>query len=227
VKSRVEEPVRIRCGEPGYPAALRRLGTAAPESIAMHGQPALLEEELVAVFCSVQAPAGAVFGALDLARELAESTSTVAGGFQSPLEREMLALLLRGTVPLVVCPARGIEGLRIPAVWRAPLREGRLLILSPFAASVRRPTLAAAEIRNRVVAALSSRILLLHASSGGRLARLASEALGWGVPVQCLDDPSNEDLRVMGASPIVAAVGGAPRDGWARGPAPGGSHLAC
>jgi hypothetical protein len=207
MKARIEKAVRIARGCAGYPLGLERLGVVAPESVALYGERSLLACGPVALFCSMRAPAGVVFGALDLARELAGSTRPIAGGFQSPLEREMLALLLEGTAPLLICPARGIEGLRLPRPWRGPLREGRLLILSPFPDQVRRPTLATAEVRNRVVAALSSRLMVLHASPGGRLARLAAEGLEWGIPVACLDHPSNEDVRVLGARPILPRGG--------------------
>lgn len=186
-------------GEPGYPLRLERLGAAAPESIDLHGNRALLDETVVALFCSVTVPGSAVVEAYDVARELSGSGHTIAGGFQSPLEREMLDYLLRGSASVIICPARGLRGLRIPSSWRPALRESRLLLLSSFPPEYRRPTLATADLRNRVTAALASRMILLHASSGGRLARLAREALTWGIPVQCLDHPSNEDLRVTGA----------------------------
>jgi predicted Rossmann fold nucleotide-binding protein DprA/Smf involved in DNA uptake len=158
----------------------------------------------------VRIPAGALFEAFDLARELAGLGITIAGGFQSPIEREVLDYLLAGCAPVVLCPARGIEGLRLPRKWRNALRESRVLVVSAHPAGMRRPTLASAELRNRVVSALSTRLLILHASSGGRLARLAAEALGWGLPVHCLDHPANEDLRLMGATPLPRA------EGWCR-----------
>ena len=64
----------------------------------------------------------------------------VMGGFQTPLEGECLRLLLRGEQPVVVCPARGIDKMRVPRDWSPALDGGRLLVLSPFPATVRRPT---------------------------------------------------------------------------------------
>jgi hypothetical protein len=51
------------------------------------------------------------------------------------MERECLALLLRGTQPVIVCPARSIGRMRIPAAWKEATARGRLLALSPFAES--------------------------------------------------------------------------------------------
>jgi len=60
-------------------------------------------------------------------------------------------------------------------------------------------------VRNRMVAALADRILVVHAVPGGRLQRLAAEALSWKKRVLCPDLPSNRDLIVMGAEPLRAA----------------------
>jgi predicted Rossmann fold nucleotide-binding protein DprA/Smf involved in DNA uptake len=203
----VEDAIRITRDEVGYPATLLRLGEAAPGHLTLFGNTELLRTPSVALFCSVRIPAGALFEAFDLARELAGLGITIAGGFQSPIEREFLDYLLGGCAPVLLCPARGIEGLRLPRKWRVALRESRVLIVSAHPPEMRRPTLASAELRNRVVSALATRLLILHASSGGRLARLAAEALGWGLPVHCLDHPGNEDLRLMGATPLPRAGG--------------------
>jgi predicted Rossmann fold nucleotide-binding protein DprA/Smf involved in DNA uptake len=210
VSPRVERTIRIAHDEAGYPASLFRLGEAAPAHLFVFGNAELLRTPSLALFCSVRIPPGALFQAFDLARELASLGITIAGGFQSPIEREVLDYLLAGCAPVILCPARGIEGLRLPRKWWGALDESRVLIVSAHPPETRRPTLASAELRNRVASALATRLVILHASSGGRLARLAAEALGWGLPVHCLDHPANEDLRLMGATPLPEA------GGWTR-----------
>jgi hypothetical protein len=37
------------------------------------------------------------------------------------MEKECLELLLRGMQSVVICPARGIERMRLPSAWRTPL----------------------------------------------------------------------------------------------------------
>lgn len=207
MRPRVEGAVRIARRAPLYPAALERLGDDAPASITLFGNTSLLEDACIGLFCSIHLPGSTVLEALDLARALATTRRTLVGGFQSPMEREMLRYLLGGTASVVLCPARGLEGMTLPARWRRPLRESRLLLLSAVADPVRRPTARVAELRNRVAAALSSRLIILHATSGGRLSRLAREASGWGVPLHCLDHASNEDLRVLGACPLRGPLG--------------------
>ena len=65
----------------------------------------------------------------------------VIGGFQTPMEHECLRLLLRGTQPVVVCPARGIDNMRIPRDWGTALEDGRLLVLSTLPGHGSRPYL--------------------------------------------------------------------------------------
>ena len=63
---------------------------------------------------------------------LRDTDTTIIGGFQSPMEKECLDLLLRGTASVVICPARGLNRMRTPKSWQNPLAEGRMLILSFF-----------------------------------------------------------------------------------------------
>jgi hypothetical protein len=94
------------------------------------GDVSLLQEPLTALFCSNRCPGDLILKTYDLSRAMREAGIPVVGGFQTPMERECLRLLLRGEQPIVVCPARGIEGMRVPRDWRDPLKEGRLLAVS-------------------------------------------------------------------------------------------------
>ena len=198
--------------EPGAPPALRRCG-GPPPPIALIGDPALLEREPVALFCSVHCPGDVILKSYDLARALRAAPVTLIGGFQSPIEKEFLELLLRppsrprshpesGPPSVIICPARGLGSMRIPRPWRAPLAAGRLLILSTFADGVRRPTAAAADRRNACAAALAHRILILHAERGGKTESLCQQALAAGKPVCALASPANAHLIQPGVQPI-------------------------
>lgn len=195
-------PEHAERGSRGYPAGLLRLGRGAPASVALLGNSALLREPLVALFCSERAPPACVLLALDTARELSRCGAVAVGGFQTAVEKEWLLELLRAGGRAVVCPARSIERMRVPSSWSKAREEGRLLLLSPFPERWRRPTAALCRVRNRLVAALASRILLLHATPGGRLMRVVGEALREGVPVHCPGIAENQDLRMMGALPL-------------------------
>jgi hypothetical protein len=96
------------------------------------------------------------------------------------MERECLDLLLRGRQPVVICPARAIEGMRLLRAWRAAVGKDRLLILSPFGPKHRRVTIDLAERRNRFVADVAHLLLVPHASQGGKIERLCLDMLSVG-----------------------------------------------
>ena len=123
----------------------------------------------------------------------------VIGGFQTPMEKECLRLLLRGRQPVVICPARSIESMRIPADWRPALEAGRLLVVSPFPQHCRRPTAKTAERRNGLVANLAYQVVIVHAAPGGKTEALVRRLLADGKPILTLHSPANANLIDLGA----------------------------
>ena len=196
---------RFDTGAPGMPAVLRRcVGAEGEAPVALLGDPGTLDRKLIALFCSVRCPGDAILKTFDLARTLRDADVTVVGGFQSPMEREFLDLLLRGSARVVVCPARGIGRLRIQKDWKEPLEDGRLLILSFFEDRVRRPTASTAMERNERVAALVDTILIAHAEKEGKTEALCREALTDGKPVFALASDDNAHLIELGARSLPA-----------------------
>jgi predicted Rossmann fold nucleotide-binding protein DprA/Smf involved in DNA uptake len=198
------ELLRLTRADGAYPASLAVLGDRAPPELAVLGNPASLEARMVGLFCSSTLPPTAVLEVYDLARCLRDAGVTVVGGFQSFGERECLRFLLRGEQTVVVCPARGLGGMRLPGEWRAAGEAGRLVLVSGCPDRVRRPTAPVAEARNRLVMALASVLVVIHATPGGRLAKAVGGGLAAGKRVLCLELPENEDLRVAGAVPLRA-----------------------
>ena len=196
------EPKLLAPGDPRWPMGLARPGFEPVARLFVVGETDLLHQPLTGLFCSQRAPGGIVVRALALAAEFASRGVTIASGFQSPVEREVLAILLRRGGSVVICPARGLHGMALRAGWGEALRNGRMLLLSAADREVRRPTAAAAVARNRLTATLCSRVLVLHASPGGRLWTLAREVATWGTPLGCMDHPANADLRLLGATTI-------------------------
>lgn len=164
----------------------------------------LLNNFLLAVFYSIRCPGDVILRTYDLARALRDADVTIIGGFQTPMEKECLTLLLRGTASVVICPARGLARMRVPVDWKKPLAEGRLLLLSFFDDGVRRATADLAARRNAYVAALADRILFAHAGKGSKTEGLCRDALAQGKPVYTLDSPDNAHLIKLGAVPVRA-----------------------
>jgi predicted Rossmann fold nucleotide-binding protein DprA/Smf involved in DNA uptake len=98
------------------------------------------------------------------------------------VEKECLRILLRGKQPIIICLARSLEKIRIPAAWRGGLDTGRLLLLSPFEKRPRRPTVESSHQRNELVAALSDDILIIHAEPGGSIERISELIERWSIP---------------------------------------------
>ena len=174
------------------------------------GNVGLLAEPLTALFCSARCPGDLILRTYDLARALREAGTPVIGGFQTPMERECLRLLLRGGQPVVICPARSLENMRLPAAWRPALAAGSLLALSPFPGRRRRATAATAEQRNDLVAALAARVFIAHAAPGGKTEALARRLAATGKPLLTLDGPANANLLALGAAAVREGAGGLP-----------------
>ena len=176
-----------------------RATVALPPETAHLGNLRLLDEPLTALFCSNRCPGDLILKTYDIARAMRDAGVPVIGGFQTPMEKECLRLLLRGEQPVVVCPARGIVNMRIPRGWCPGLDNGRLLVLSPFPATVRRPTADLAAQRNELVASLATRIFIAHAARGGKTEAFARRLADAGKPLLTLDSPGNGNLVAMEA----------------------------
>ena len=112
------------------PTRLReRLGHAAPCELSTLGNMALLVLPKTALFCSARCPGSAILRAYDQAAQWRDAGRCIISGFHSPVQQECLHILLRGTPPVIICPARTLPK-HIPAEWQRPLDAGRLLILT-------------------------------------------------------------------------------------------------
>jgi predicted Rossmann fold nucleotide-binding protein DprA/Smf involved in DNA uptake len=158
----------------------------------------LLTMPLLGFFCATRCPGNIILRTYDLALALREASVPVIGGFHTPMEKESLEVLLRGQQPVVICPARSIERLRLPMSWRKPYDQGRLLVLSPFVARQRRPTTELAEYRNRFVATLATNIFVAYAGPGSKTAQFCGELVAQHRPAYTLDLPDNALLVQRG-----------------------------
>jgi len=174
---------RIVRGGSDYPSILAsRLGDDAPAELIALGNAAFLSTHRTALFCSASAPGDAILRAHDAAQVMRDEGVTVISGFHSPIEKECLQILLRGKQPIIICPARAIEGMRIPTGCRAAFDAGRLLFLSPFIKEPKRVTKDSALRRNELVASLADEAYIPYFSSGGQTARIAEMLAEWKVP---------------------------------------------
>lgn len=152
-----------------YPARLfQRLGADAPPVFTALGNLDLLTQPKTALFCSALCPGSVILATYNQAAKWRETGRCVISGFHSPVEKECLQILLRGSQPIIICPARAMPQ-RVPPDWKKPLTAGRLLILSAFTATANRMSAALAARRNEFVAAVADEVFIAHATSGGQL----------------------------------------------------------
>ena len=203
------ERITLDPGAPTCPSVLARAAeVVGVSSLQAIGVLDILTQPLLGYFCSSRCPGSVILRAYDLARELRHLGIPVVSGFHSSIERECLRILLRGQQPTVLCAARSLARMRIPADWRQPIADGRMLILSPIAGNVHRPTGEHAAIRNMFAADLAGAVLVAHAAPGSRVERLCAAIRERRQPLLTVDDPANGDLVAQGAHPVSAATVG-------------------
>jgi len=197
-----------------YPKRLKKyLKTETPETIwargninLLPGQNTSLNGDLWALFCSRKCPGELILKTHDLAQTFKERGIPTIGGYHSPIEQECLRVLLRGVQPILLCPARNIEKMRLKPTWREALTDERLLILSAFESHHNRSTAALANRRNAFVAALADKICIAHAAEDSKTLEFAQMVIAWGKPVFTFETPVNDALFQLGAQPLLGGT---------------------
>jgi predicted Rossmann fold nucleotide-binding protein DprA/Smf involved in DNA uptake len=185
-----------------YPPALKvHLADQAPDVVTSLGNASLLNNKKIAIFSSIKCPGEIIIQAYDFVKSLQPSDLAVIGGFHTPLEQELLAILLRKSYPTIICPARSLEKIRIKSEHKEPLENGRLFFLSPFS-NTHRPTTETSICRNQFVAAIADRIIIAYAEPGGKTEQLCRQALEWDKSVYTFESKYNASLLSLGAKLI-------------------------
>ena len=135
------------------------------------GNTDLLNSKPIALFCSIKCPGEKILQTYDRCLEWRKNSQSVISGFHSPMEKECLRILLKGTQPIIISPARGIWK-RIPKEWQPHIKNGRLLIVSKFPPSVKRITTENAIKRNEFIIKLASDVYIAYAEIGSKLTKM-------------------------------------------------------
>ena len=147
-----------------------------PVQIATLGDTSSLDLPKVGFLSSRKVPPEAVMKCYDWATDMRDQGVCVMGGFQGPLERDVLTFLLQGKQPVVWVLAHKLWTEKgVPKPYREPIASGRLLVVSPVARSVMRVDARTAAIRNRYVLEHSERVVFAALDSAGALARLVGD----------------------------------------------------
>ena len=156
------------------------------EEIRSLGNAKIIHHHKTAFLCSRRYPARAVLHIYDWAKAMRERGECVISGFHSLLERDVLDILLKGSQPIILAAARGLQKRYSPNV-RDALDSGRLLVLSPFPDSVTHITADTARTRNEFMLTLADRIVIGYMSKDGLLAKTLSAAAPHKETIQLTD----------------------------------------
>ncbi|MGB3292343.1 MAG: DNA-processing protein DprA [Phormidesmis sp.] len=197
------QPTSLAPSHPNYPKALQSYWAGkSAQPISAIGNPKLLQNKALALFCSVKCPGDLILKTYDLARSLRDTETAIVSGFHSPMEKECLLLLLRGTQPVIHCPARSLEKMRLLKEHQKAVERDRLLILSPFDGNQHRITSTLAQKRNQFVAALADAVFISHASPGGNTEVLSQQIVSSGKPLFTFKSADTQNLIKIGAQTI-------------------------
>lgn len=163
------------------------------------GNVTILNKEMIAVFCSIKCPGNIIIQLYDLMKSWANKEIVIMGGFHSPLEKECLRLLLKGTAPIILCPARSIENMKIKSEYHQPLTDGRLLIVSPFIPKTSRITADTAKYRNNFLSYVSNSIFIAYAEPNGKVEQFCLDLVNTNKAVFTFNSSSTANLISIGA----------------------------
>lgn len=195
--------ITIDSSNANYPAGLRpRKIQALFPRISIIGNPEILKRQMLGLFCSVKCPGDLILRTYDLARTLRDAGVPVISCFHTPIEKDCLDLLLRGSQPVVICPARAVHNMRLGKRVKAGVEKGRVLVLSPFDGKTKRPTTQSSQLRNRFVGTLSAVAFVAYAESGGKTEEFCKVILSGGKPLYTFETQYNKSILDIGAKPV-------------------------
>ncbi len=176
----------------------QQIETAAGTVSAIGSTRVLLAGKL-AFICSQRCPGDVILKTYDFARLVRGSGRTIVSGFHSPIEKDCLPILLRGSGPIIIVQAHRLSTTRLPLEWQKAIDDGRLLLLSPFDEKDKRVTADLAARRNRFVADIADEVLIPYAHPGSKTEALCREVLATGKRVYTFESAANAHLVQMGA----------------------------
>jgi predicted Rossmann fold nucleotide-binding protein DprA/Smf involved in DNA uptake len=158
------------------------------------GNLSLLQEPAIALFCSIKCPGDLILKTYDLAQALRDAEIPVISGFHTPVEQDCLKILLRGTQPIIHCPARSLHKIRLSQKQKQAIGENRLLLVSPFNTSYPRATAELAKKRNEMIGAIAHTIFIAYAAPNSKTLAFAQSLIEAGKSVVTFNHPNHSAL---------------------------------
>lgn len=187
---------------PAYPPGLKTYTAfkTAPTLTAI-GNLNLLQIPTIALFCSIKCPGELILKTYDLAQALRDQGIPIISGFHTPIEQDCLKILLRGSQPIIHCPARSIHNMRFSPEQEQAIGDDRLLLISPFNASYSRATAELAGKRNDMIGTIAHTVFIAYAAPNSKTLALAQSLIKIGKSVLTFDSDHTkllQEQRIIG-----------------------------
>jgi predicted Rossmann fold nucleotide-binding protein DprA/Smf involved in DNA uptake len=167
-----------------------------------NGNEALLDNSPIAVFCSREIPLSIYHTANEIFIELLKLPVTVAGGWQSAMEKRVLKNYGSGSqAGIIYFLAKGINKFHIPEHLKHLMDTERLLTISPFLDEKRIEKRFVA-IRDELILNLAKRLFFLYINPEGSLKNIFYRCVSEGREVYLLEHQANSPYFRDGVKPI-------------------------
>ncbi|MDP3110515.1 MAG: hypothetical protein Q8M71_00240 [Thermodesulfovibrionales bacterium] len=166
------------------------------------GDKKLLNNNSVAVYCSKELPLSIYHTANETFSELLKLPLTVAGGWQSAMEKRVLKNYGKESqADIIYFLAKGINRFILPAYLSSLMQSKKLLVISPFQ-DKKRADKKAVEMRDELILSFINRFLFLYIKQGGYLEGIFRRCLNDGKDVYMLEHQANSRYFVDGVKPL-------------------------
>lgn len=156
-----------------------------------NGNKDLLNRQAIAVFCSREIPLSIYHTANETFSELLKLPVTMAGGWQSALEKRVLKNYgSESKADIIYFLAKGINKFSVPKYLSPLIDSGRLLVVSPFLDEKRIEKRFVAA-RDELVLSLIQRFLFLYINPEGSIKNIFTHCIREGRQVYILEHQAN------------------------------------
>lgn len=159
------------------------------------GNVELLSQNRVAVFASKSTPREMYPAAEQLIDSIIPLPLALAGGWQAPLEKELLKkiTLAKANANIIHYLAKNINTIQPDTVQQRLIKENRLLLISP-GINEARPSAKQINRRDELLFSQINKIIFIYISNGGRLQEYFERLIASSYQVFLFDHPLNKNF---------------------------------
>ncbi len=189
-----------------YPAELRSFFNNRVPRLWHVGETSLLRGRILGILSARKIEPDLALKTSELLRQLDSLDATFVSGWHSPLEEEVLRILLSQQAKIIFCLAKSLDKFSPSVAVENLVSQGRGLLLTHCSPKAKRISRDASLRRNQLVIGLSKELLVLSGPQGSASFKLARLALNSGKTVFAVQHPMNRNLLALGALPASGEI---------------------